>query len=140
MTATTSSTAFEGLDHVDILVSDRSAARDFFVERLGLGLLADGPAHTFLLVGDDVLGLHDADASKAGVGVDHIALRVREWEGLRARLEAAGVPISGEKEREESRSLFVAGPDGLKIELVHRPNPAAHPEHGPGGRRARRAR
>lgn len=140
MTATEGSPGFDSLDHVDIRVTDRAAARTFFVERLGLPVLADGPTHTFLLVGDDVLGLHDAKAGGAASGIDHIALRVRAWEGLRARLEGAGVRITREKERDESRSLFVEGPDGLQIELVHRPKPEAHPDHDPAGRRVRRAR
>lgn len=132
--------AFDSFDHVDIRVADRDAARDFFVDRLGLRLLAHGPTHTFLLVGDDVLGLHDAPPGASPTGIDHIALRVADLEGLRARLEARGVRVTEEKERDESRSVFVEGPEGLKIELIHRPNPSTHPDHGPGGRRARRPR
>ena len=127
---------FESLDHVDLKVAHREAARDFLVDRLGLKLLAHGPTHTFLLVGDDVLGLHDAAPGEALAGVDHIALRITAWEGLRARLESAGVRVTGEKERDESRSLFVEGPEGLQVELVHRPHPEKHPDH-PAARRPR---
>lgn len=128
---------FDSLDHVDLRVADRAAARAFFVDRLGLKLLADGPAHTFLLVGDDVLGLHDAAPGEALHGVDHVALRVALWEGLRTRLETAGVRVTAEKERDDSRSLFVEGPEGLQVELVHRPHPERHPDH-PMPRRARK--
>lgn len=129
---------FDSLDHVDLKVAHRADARDFFVDRLGLTLLSDGPTHTFLLVGDDVLGLHDAAPGEAMVGVDHLALRVSHWEGLRARLESAGVRVTGEKERDDSRSLFVDGPEGLQVELVHRPDPQKHPDH-PAARRPRKS-
>ena len=34
--------------------------------------------------------------------------------------------ITGEKEREDSRSLDLRGPEGLSIELVWRPDPHTH--------------
>jgi hypothetical protein len=36
------------------------------------------------------------------------------------------VTITGEKEREDSRSLFLRGPEGLRIELIWRPDPHTH--------------
>ena len=35
-------------------------------------------------------------------------------------------PGHRKKERDNSRSLFIKGPDGLKIELVWRPDPHTH--------------
>lgn len=131
---------FDSLDHVDLKVAHRAVARAFFVDRLGLTLLSDGPTHTFLLVGDDVLGLHDAAPGETLAGVDHLALRVTQWEGLRARLESAGVRVTGEKTRDDSRSLFIEGPEGLPVELVHRPNPEKHPDHPPARRPRKPAR
>jgi catechol-2,3-dioxygenase len=118
-----------GYDHVDVRVKDRVKARRFFVEQLGMDVLGEGPDHTFLLFGDQVLGLRDAKDGEGPTGIDHIALRVSEWTGLRSRVGRARVVIVGEKEREESRSLFLRGPEGLRIELVWRPDPAAHPCH-----------
>jgi len=115
-----------GFDHVDIRVKDRVKATRFFVEQLGMDVIGEGPDHTFLLFGDQVLGLWDAkDGSPTG-GIDHIALRVAEWTGLRSRVGRARVTITGEKEREDSRSLYLRGPEGLRIELVWRPDPHAH--------------
>ena len=34
--------------------------------------------------------------------------------------------ITGEKEREDSRSLYLRGPDGIRLELVWRPDPHSH--------------
>ncbi len=115
-----------GFDHVDLRVKDRAKARRFFVEQLGLEVIGEGPDHTYLLFGDQVLGLHDAANGESPTGVDHIALRVSEWTGLRNRVSRARVTITGEKEREDSRSLFLRGPEGLRLELVWRPDPHVH--------------
>jgi catechol 2,3-dioxygenase-like lactoylglutathione lyase family enzyme len=120
-----------GFDHIDLKVRNREKARRFFVEQLGLDLLADGPDHTFLLLGDQVLGLRDAAADAAVGGVDHLALRVADWTGLRNRVRRARIVVTREKERDDSRSLFLRGPDGLTIELVYRPDPDHHPRHEP---------
>jgi catechol 2,3-dioxygenase-like lactoylglutathione lyase family enzyme len=123
-----------GFDHVDVRVKDRAKARRFFVEQLGMDVIGEAADHTFLMFGDQVLGLHDAKEGDAGLkGIDHIALRVSEWTGLRSRVGRSRVVITGEKEREDSRSLFLRGPEGLRIELVWRPDPHARVvcSHGP---------
>lgn len=91
-----------------------------------MDVVGEGPDHTFLLFGDQVLGLRDAKDGEPSGGVDHIAFRVSEWTGLRSRVGRARVTITGEKEREDSRSLFLRGPEGLRIELVWRPDPHSH--------------
>jgi len=115
-----------GFDHVDVRVKDRAKARRFFVEQLGMDVIGEGLDHTFLLFGDQVLGLRDAKEGEALGGVDHIALRVSEWTGLRNRVTRARVTIVSEKERNESRSLFLRGPEGIRLELVWRPDPSIH--------------
>jgi catechol-2,3-dioxygenase len=115
-----------GFDHVDLNVKDRDRVRRFFVEQLGLDVIGEAPDHTYLLMGDQVLGLHDAKNGGGPAGVHHIALRVNEWTGLRNRVSRARVTITGEKERDASRSLYLRGPEGLSIELVWRPDPHAH--------------
>src|SRR5271157_858210 len=115
-----------GFDHVDLRVRDRTKAKRFFVEQLGMDEIGEGPDSTFLLFGDQVLGLRDAKEGETLGGVDHMALRVSEWTGLRSRVGRARVVITGEKEREDSRSLFLRGPEGMRIELVWRPDPHSH--------------
>ena len=115
-----------GFDHVDIRVRDRVKAKRFFVEQLGMDVIGEGLDHTLLLFGDQVLGLRDAKEGEVLGGVDTIALRVSEWTGLRSRVGRARVVITGEKEHEDSRSLFLRGPEGLRIELVWRPDPHSH--------------
>ncbi len=96
------------------------------MEQLGLEVLGEAPDHTYLLFGDQVLGLRDSAKGETPTGIDHIALRVSDWTGLRNRVSRARVTITGEKEREDSRSLFLRGPEGLRIELVWRPDPHVH--------------
>ncbi|MCI4342289.1 MAG: VOC family protein, partial [Thermoplasmata archaeon] len=116
-----------GYDHLDLFVRDRPAARQFFEKGLGMDLLGDGPEHTFLLFGDVVLGLHDQEGTGVGLGgIDHLALRVRQFDGLRERLVERGLVPTEEREREDSHSLFLAGPEGLQVELVYRPEPHRH--------------
>jgi catechol-2,3-dioxygenase len=121
-----------GFDHVDLNVKDRARAQRFFVEQLGLDVIGEGLDHTYLLMGDQVLGLHDAKEGAGPTGIHHVALRVSEWTGLRSRVGRARVTITGEKEREDSRSLFLRGPEGLSIELVWRPDPHTHVCNHPG--------
>jgi catechol 2,3-dioxygenase-like lactoylglutathione lyase family enzyme len=115
-----------GFDHVEIRLKDRAKARRFFVEQLGMDVIGEGPDHTNLLFGDQVLGLRDAKETEKSGGIDHIALRVSEWTGLKSRVSRARVTITAEKEREDSRSLFLRGPEGIRIELVWRPDPQSH--------------
>ena len=119
-----------GFDHVDLRVKDLDKTRRYFVDQLGMDILGEADDHCFLLFGDQVLGLHQAKPDEPIGGVDHLALRVSEWTGLKSRVQRARVVITGEKEREDSRSLFLRGPAGLRIELVWRPDPSAHaPPH-----------
>ncbi len=117
---------FLGFDHVDLRVRHRAKLKRFLVEQLGLEVLGEGPEHTFLLLGDQVLGLRDLPKGARGSGVDHLALRVNSWTGLRNRIRRARIEVQREKERADSRSLFLKGPDGLQIELVWRPEPGEH--------------
>lgn len=115
-----------GFDHIDLVVPDREKARHFFADQLGLDVIGEGPDHTFLLFGDQVLGLHDGETGQRTEGVHHLALRVAEWTGLRNRVKRARIVVVKEKERDDSRSLFLKGPDGLRVELVYRPDPHVH--------------
>ena len=115
-----------GFDHVDLKVKNREKVRRFFVEQLGMDTLGEGPHHTYLVFGDQVLGLHDADPGAPTGGLDHLALRVGDWTGLRNRVRRARITVTAEKERDDSRSLYLRGPDGISIELVWRPDPHQH--------------
>jgi catechol 2,3-dioxygenase-like lactoylglutathione lyase family enzyme len=118
-----------GLDHVDLTVRDLASARPFFEKVLGLEVLGMGRDHCFFLLGDQVIGLRADPRGPGPKGVHHLALRVQRWTGLRQRLKGRGVPILEERTRDESRSYYVQGPEGILVELVHRPDPHRHPVH-----------
>ncbi|MCI4373716.1 MAG: VOC family protein [Thermoplasmata archaeon] len=115
-----------GFDHVDFRVANRPKLARFLAEQIGMDVIGEGADHTYLLFGDQVLGLRDPKEGEKPSGLDHIALRVSEWTGLKSRVTRARVTITGEKERDDSRSLFLRGPDGIKIELIWRPDPSRH--------------
>lgn len=116
-----------GYDHVDLRFRNRAAAREFFERGLGLELMGDAPDHTFLLFGDVVLGLHDTVDDASGHGtIDHLALRVDRFDGLREWLHLRGITPVREKRRTDSQSLFLEGPEGLQVELIHRLDPSQH--------------
>jgi catechol 2,3-dioxygenase-like lactoylglutathione lyase family enzyme len=124
-----------GFDHVDIRVVDRKQVRKFFTDLFSMDIIGEGEDHTFLLFGDVVLGLHDGAEADAPSSLDHLALRVPSVGVARAELARRGVQFLGEKVRDDSRSLYLAGPEGLSLELVERPEPHAH--EVPGVRTAR---
>ena len=72
-----------GFDHVDVRVANRAKLVRFFTEQLGMDVIGEGDDHTYLLFGDQVLGLRDAKEGEKPSGLDHIALRVSEWTGLK---------------------------------------------------------
>ena len=62
-----------------------------------MDVIGEGSDHTYLLFGDQVLGLRDAKDGETFGGVDHIAFRVSEWTGLRSRVGRARVTITVRK-------------------------------------------
>lgn len=119
---------FSGFDHVDLKVRDLGAARTFF-QSLGLEIMGASAEHVFLLIGDQVFGLHRVPKGSAKDGVDHVALRVTSPAAARRALAKAGIRPLRTKRRAESYSWFVEGPEGLQVELVSRPEPERHPVH-----------
>ncbi|MDE1821801.1 MAG: VOC family protein [Euryarchaeota archaeon] len=115
-----------GFDHVDVKVRNLAAARRFFEDGLGMEVIGEGEDHVFLIMGDQVLGLRRSSRGRANDGVDHLALRVPRAQGVLPLLRRKGLPLIGTKRREGSYSWFVRGPEGLKVELIHRPRPHRH--------------
>lgn len=115
------------IDHVSVVVEDVAGALAFYEGVLGLTvdhgrpdlgypgawLNVDGQQIHLLQVpnADPVAG------RPAHGGRDrHVALRVADLEGLKVRLEAAGVPYT--PSRSGRAALFCRDPDGNAIELI----------------------
>lgn len=123
--------AFLGLHHVSVLVSDTERALRFYRDLLGLLPDDSRPALDFpgawLAAGDQQIHLIESPVQTpagplvAHGGRDrHFALLVSDLESVRSRLEAGGVAYT--LSRSGRRALFCRDPDGNAIELVEWPS------------------
>jgi catechol 2,3-dioxygenase-like lactoylglutathione lyase family enzyme len=134
--------AVSELDHVLVLSDDIDAARWFYESALGLRA-GDRPPFAFdgywlyagavpcLHIADRVsyrahaatLGLsvaeHAGGPGGSGSGpVDHIAFSASDYEGVSARLAAAGIePVRNDVPGGGPRQLFFSDPEGLRVEI-----------------------
>jgi catechol 2,3-dioxygenase-like lactoylglutathione lyase family enzyme len=116
-----------GLRHVALNFRDLAAAERFFVEVLGYRVeWRPDDDNVYLVRHADNVALHRA-ADAAGPGLlDHVGLLVARaedvdawagWlEGARARVLAAP-----RTHRDGARSLYVEGPEGLVVQILHHP-------------------
>jgi glyoxylase I family protein len=117
----------DGLHHVSLIVADTARALGFYRDILGLQLEPARPDLAFpgawLRLGDQQLHLLElpnpdpVDARPDHGGRDrHVAVNVRNLDGLVQRLENAGVPYT--MSRSGRRALFCRDPDGNAWELI----------------------
>ncbi|SRR3989344_3784164 len=96
------------IDHVAIYFSDMKVAKKFFVEGLGLKPAGDYGDEFFMDIGDQKLAIFKGDNKNQTV--NHLALKVDDFEGVKKRLEKLGYKIY--------KKDMVDGPDGIRIQLV----------------------
>ena len=112
-----------GFAHMLLQVSNLDAARHFYADLLGFTArnakpLADGRPFVPFQQG---IALTTGGTDKP-VQIDHIAFRVSGVEVLAGRLKAAGVKFYQElHDGIYGRTIYVADPDGNKIELYEEP-------------------
>lgn len=117
--------ALISLDHINLVTSDLEGTIRFYRDLLGLEL---GPRPSFAfpgawlyLSGRPVVHLvlrEDAVASAATGAIDHVAFSCEDFEGLRTRLEAAGITHEvREVPGGRLRQIFLRDPNGVKVEL-----------------------
>lgn len=116
----------KGLDHCTILAADLAAARDFYVDVLGLTEGArppfDFPGHWLYCESHPVIHLVGGErargASSGSAAVDHVAFAAGDIDRVRDHLRARSVEF---QERESPRlgqhQIFLHDPNGIKIEL-----------------------
>ena len=119
-----------GLDHVGLTVTDMDRSLRFY-QALGLEILrtsgpnAEGVRSAVIRIGSQELnvfsrpGLVSLEAENP-IGMDHFCLRIEaaSVDALVADVKAAGLAIvRGPIKRRDSTSLFLADPDGVRVEL-----------------------
>lgn len=115
--------AMIGIDHINIKARDMDAMCEFLIGVLGLerGYRPDFdfPGHWLYLNGEPIIHMMLRESESDGGGwIDHLAFGPFDFDEQVARLDAGGfeygvggIPGTG------IRQLFVAGPEGAKIEL-----------------------
>jgi glyoxylase I family protein len=125
-----------GVHHMALICSDIVQTIEFFQGILGFPLIElmenrdyKGSSHLFFDLGHgnllaffDFPGLGLQPGVEALGGVQHIAISVHEdqFEPIKARLEAHGIPYIG-PDRGAVDSLYIKDPDGIQIELIREP-------------------
>ena len=121
-----------GLRHAALRVRDLAAAEVFFVTALGYRVewRPDGD-DVYLIRDHDNVALHRVDdaggsgASSDGL-LDHLGLLVARAEDVDAwerHLDEVGARIVARPRthRDGARSLYVAGPEGIVVQIIHHP-------------------
>ncbi len=96
------------IDHIAIYFSHIEEAKRFFIDGLGLMVKADYGKEFFMNIGDQVLAIFEGDNSHQTI--NHLALKVDDFEGMKKRLVDLGYTIY--------KSDMVDGPDGIRVQLM----------------------
>ena len=130
------------IHHVNVQISDRARARDWYVKVLGAEFLDRGPAlnerQLQLRLGSCEIHFTETPQPVC-VPSAHFALEVDDWDGTLARLDALGIPhvrtsaasvrrniggtdpYQGRREDTGEHYTYIHDPDGNMIELVYHP-------------------
>lgn len=119
-----------GLSHIAIRVTDLARAKAFYTEVLGFELVVDLPTLAAVSGYGMLLGMRgDQEQTPRGdrfdpyrVGLDHLALAAPDrasLDGLKAGLDAAGVPNNGIEVDSVSQAPYISfyDPDGIAWEF-----------------------
>jgi glyoxylase I family protein len=110
-----------GVHHVSINVDDVDAARDFYVNKLGLTPRSDRPDFPFggawLDVGTSGGQVHLIAGQPPRPAGQHFAIRVDDLAAAVAELRAAGLTVSNPAPVGTSLQAFVSDPAGNQVEL-----------------------
>jgi catechol 2,3-dioxygenase-like lactoylglutathione lyase family enzyme len=116
-----------GLRHAALRVRDLANVEEFFVRVLGYAVAwRPDPDNVYLRRDRDDVALHRAaDGGGAGL-LDHLGIFVARAEDVDAWerwLDAAGGEIAARPRthRDGARSLYVKGPEGIVVQVLHHP-------------------
>lgn len=119
-----------GIRHVALSVSDLDAAERFWVDVMGYAVeWRPDPDNVYLHGARDNLALHrdghgEGKDGLAGGRLDHIGIAVAapaDVDAWAAYLSSKGVPLKTQPKthRDGSRSIYLHGPEGLLIQIIH---------------------
>ncbi len=119
-----------GLRHAALRVHDLAAAEDFFIRVLGYEVAwRPDPENVYLRRNADDVALHRVGAREVVVAngmLDHLGIFVPRAEDVDAwekHLDGCGARIVARPRthRDGARSLYVEGPEGLVVQVLHHP-------------------
>ncbi len=133
MTAPAQTPPVLGTRHVALRFVDLEAAERFFVELLGYSVeWRPDPENVYLVRRQDSVALHRVEPSPAAAEataeglLDHVGLVVPSPEDVdrwAAWLDERGARVLARPRthRDGARSLYLAGPEGLVVQILHHP-------------------
>ncbi len=117
-----------GLRHAALRVRNLAAVEDFFVRVLGYEVAWRPDAgNVYLRRSADDVALHRVDAPAGKGMLDHLGIFVPRAEDVDAwerYLDACGARIVARPRthRDGARSLYVEGPEGILVQVLHHPS------------------
>jgi catechol 2,3-dioxygenase-like lactoylglutathione lyase family enzyme len=116
-----------GLRHAALRVRDLAAAERFFVEVLGYRVeWRPDPENVYLVRHEDDVALHRAERGAGPDLLEHLGVFVPRAEDVDAwerHLDRVGARLlaRARTHRDGARSLYVAGPEGIVMQILHHP-------------------
>ena len=120
-----------GIDHAAISVVDLERSLKFYTEVLGLKISPrenqKPGTEYFLDCGTSLIGLIQGEKNgekhmlqDGGLGGNHVSFRVptKDFDRYCDHLKTLSIPITYQKKREKSWSLYFLDPDGNKLEIT----------------------
>ncbi len=114
-----------GLRHAALRVHDLAAVEAFFTGPLGYRVTwRPDPDNVYLVREGDNLALHRAERVEAPGALDHLGILVARREDVDAwarHLDACGARVVARPRdhRDGTRSLYVEGPEGIVVQVIH---------------------
>ncbi len=116
-----------GLRHVALRFADLEGAERFFVDVLGYRVeWRPGPDDVYLHRAGDNVALHRAEVPPPAGLLDHVGILVPRAEDVdrwARHLEEMGQRLLAppRTHRDGARSLYLQGPEGLVVQILHHP-------------------
>ncbi len=104
--------------HVHLMVRDPDAHKKVWVEALGAQVVTSGSLEMLKLPGIFlILGKAEPAEGSEGSSVDHFAFRAKDLPATKAKLTAAGIPLT----RDDPAEIVAMFPDKVKVEFYAAP-------------------